>query len=257
MVDAVFFDIDGTLLSFETHKIPDSTLDALHSLREKGIKLFIATGRHKLQMELIPDLFDFDGYVTLNGQYCFNREGVFRRHSINREDIAVVVEQTKKNRYACHFVEEDRMYVNTINETVEAICRAVDSPLPPVGDPSDALNADIYQLSVFLEKGRQNMLLDSLRHVEATWWHPLFFDAIPLGGGKEKGIEAVLGHYGIPRERTMAFGDGENDVTMLEYVQTGIAMGNAGDAAKRAADYVTDDVDSSGIYNALKHFGIL
>ena len=46
MIKAIFFDIDGTLVSFKTHKVPQSTIDALNLLREKGIKIFIATGRH-------------------------------------------------------------------------------------------------------------------------------------------------------------------------------------------------------------------
>lgn len=55
----------------------------------------------------------------------------------------------------------------------------------------------------------------------------------------------------------MAFGDGGNDTDMLEFVGTGIAMGNAADAAKAAADYITDDVEHDGIFNALKHFGVI
>ena len=69
MIKAVFFDIDGTLVSFKTHKLPDSTVRALDLLREKGIKVFIATGR---QLQSINNLGtqEFDGYVTLNGGYC-------------------------------------------------------------------------------------------------------------------------------------------------------------------------------------------
>ena len=66
MIKAVFFDIDGTLVSFKTHKLPDSTVRALDLLREKGIKVFIATGR---QLQSINNLGtqEFDGYVTLKG----------------------------------------------------------------------------------------------------------------------------------------------------------------------------------------------
>ena len=68
MIKAVFFDIDGTLVSFKTHKLPDSTVRALDLLREKGIKVFIATGR---QLQSINNLGtqEFDGYVTLIGGY--------------------------------------------------------------------------------------------------------------------------------------------------------------------------------------------
>lgn len=55
----------------------------------------------------------------------------------------------------------------------------------------------------------------------------------------------------------MAFGDGGNDVTMLEFAGIGVAMGNATEGPKAAADYVTDDVDHDGVMNALKHFHVL
>ena len=55
----------------------------------------------------------------------------------------------------------------------------------------------------------------------------------------------------------MAFGDGGNDITMLQHVAVGVAMGNANPEVKEIADYITDDVDSDGIWNALKHFGVI
>ena len=55
----------------------------------------------------------------------------------------------------------------------------------------------------------------------------------------------------------MAFGDGGNDIEMLRHVAIGIAMGNAGDDVKAAADYVTDDIDDNGVANALRHFGVI
>ena len=68
MIKAAFFDIDGTLVSFNTHKIPDSSLDALKRLREAGVRLFIASGRHRASMDKIEPYADlFDGYVMVNG----------------------------------------------------------------------------------------------------------------------------------------------------------------------------------------------
>ena len=76
MVKAIFFDIDGTLVSFETHKIPASTHEALKALRDKGIKIFIATGRPQCLINNLGDL-EFDGYITVNGSYCFMKHGIF------------------------------------------------------------------------------------------------------------------------------------------------------------------------------------
>ena len=86
MIQAVFFDIDGTLISFNTHKIPDSTQRALRRLRERGVRVFIASGRPPVQMGFLKQLTDFafDGYVVLNGQYCYDAGGTFYQLPIPR-----------------------------------------------------------------------------------------------------------------------------------------------------------------------------
>src|SRR5690606_6388255 len=63
MIKAIFFDIDGTLLSFKTHQVPDSTRQAFQLLKEKDIKVFVSTGRSFNQLEHIRYL-DFDGFIT-------------------------------------------------------------------------------------------------------------------------------------------------------------------------------------------------
>ena len=78
---------------------------------------------------------------------------------------------------------------------------------------------------------------------------------IPIG--KQNGIHEVLKYYSINQDETMSFGDGKNDIDMFEYTKISVAMGNAGDDVKEAADYITDDIDEDGIYNALKHFELI
>ena len=78
MIKALFLDIDGTLVSFETHRVGEPTRNALAEARRRGLLLFIATGRHRCDLNNLGDLA-FDGYVTLNGQYCYDARGVYRR----------------------------------------------------------------------------------------------------------------------------------------------------------------------------------
>ena len=75
-IRAAFFDIDGTLL-FGSHEMPDSTVQALHALQANGVKIFIATGRPPVHLPHLPALqkVNWDGYVTMNGQYCFMADG--------------------------------------------------------------------------------------------------------------------------------------------------------------------------------------
>ena len=67
-------------------------------------------------------------------------------------------------------------------------------------------------------------------------------------------MQEILAHYAINRENVLAFGDGENDIEMLQYAGVGVAMGNAGEEVKRAADYVADDCNDSGVAHAIHHF---
>ena len=65
-IKAIFFDIDGTLVSFKTHQVPQETKDAIKRLRENGIKVFVATGRMLKMVDVLNDI-EFDGYITYNG----------------------------------------------------------------------------------------------------------------------------------------------------------------------------------------------
>lgn len=68
-IKAVFFDIDGTLVSFKTHRIPQSTLDAVAALRSRGIKVYIATGRPVPFIDNLGEL-EYDGMITVTGAHC-------------------------------------------------------------------------------------------------------------------------------------------------------------------------------------------
>lgn len=126
------------------------------------------------------------------------------------------------------------------------------------GDVAAHIESDaIYQLSAFLPEENEPEFLRSCPGCIAVRWSPDFCDILPAGGGKPNGLAHTLAHLGLTREQSIAFGDGGNDVTMLEYAGIGVAMGNACDAAKAAADYVTDDITADGLAKALAHFGLI
>ena len=96
-----------------------------------------------------------------------------------------------------------------------------------------------------------------LDYCEITSWHDTGIDIVAKGSGKDVGIKHFIERYGIERDDTMAFGDGENDIRMLKYAGVGVALGNAKEEVKRIADYVTADIDDDGVEKALKHFGLI
>ena len=74
---------------------------------------------------------------------------------------------------------------------------------------------------------------------------------------KATGIQKVLDFYGADVKDAIGIGDGANDIEMLKFCGTGIAMGNADERAKAAADIITDDIDKDGLYNAFKRMGLI
>ena len=258
MIKAVFFDIDGTLLSHKTNSVPASAVRALEMLREKGILTFIATGRHLPELKKLHALdgLHFDGAVSLNGQYCCNDDGVIYHCPIDSRDIATLLDYLRENPYPCILVEEDQMYINFHNARVEKVQAMIHSEMPPIGDLSRGYDHPIYEVILYMND-QERTALPPMPGIKFTSWNMGGADGIPANGGKSTGIAKVLAHYGIEKSETMAFGDGENDVDMFSAVGTAIAMGNACQSAKNAAHYITDKVDEDGIWSALKHFGVL
>ena len=257
MIKAVFFDIDGTLVSFKTHRVPESTVKALAALRDRGVRVFVASGRHLLSINNLGDL-QFDGYITLNGGYCMVGERVVYKHSIPPEDISSVVrymEQTEE--FPCIFVHEHALYMNYTNELTKDVFRMLNFPEPPCVSLREAAKGEIFQLVAFFTREQEGAIMSVMPCSEATRWNPLFTDVIPRGSSKQVGVDKIIEYFGIPLEETMAFGDGGNDIPMLRHVGIGVAMGNAEDDVKQVADYVTASVDEDGIEKALRHFGVI
>ena len=257
MVKAVFFDIDGTLASFQTHRIPQSAFETLQQLHEKGILLFIATGRAKDGLEVLEG-FPFDGYITLNGQYCFDAKGnVLYENTIQREDLEILVAETERDPFPAGFVMRDTKVFNFRDERVDEIHAITHNDNHPAGDVSNVLDEKIYQVMCFIDEKKEKELLAKMPHCTSARWHPLFTDISPLGGTKVKGIEVFRKHFGIELEETMSVGDGGNDLEMLTHTGISVAMGNAPEEVKAIADYVTDDVDHEGLIKAFRHFTLI
>ncbi len=258
MIKAIFFDIDGTLVSFQTHTVPTPTREALAQLRRQGVKLFIATGRPLAQINNLDGLV-FDGYVTLNGAYCLQGDGtVISRHPIPHSDVEALIRYQRHDPFPCICVSEHDISINFIDQHVEQLFQMVAVAIPPIKPLEEAARNDIFQMSLYVSRKQEARLISQvLPECSSSRWNPLFTDLNRKGIDKAKGIDLMLAHYGLTRAESMAFGDGGNDIPMLRHVAIGIALGNATDEVKAHADYVTDSVDEEGIPNALRHFGLL
>lgn len=252
MIKTIFFDVDGTLVSHQTDSVPESTRKALALLRENGIKLVLATGRDMSQLKKLPvkDI-KFDGYLTMNGQLCLDENGKeLFGNPIDKKDTEKMIELIETKTVPITTIGKEGPYINFVTDQVVAAQKAVSSKVAPIGQYH---GEKVYQFIAYGNRDELKKLIDDLPNCKLSWWNEYAVDIISRDGGKLAGVKKYLELQGQTLENAMAFGDGENDLEMLEAVKIGVAMGNGEDQVKQIADYVTTSVDKDGIYNACKH----
>lgn len=252
----VFFDIDGTLIPFGKNEISESTKKALNQLRKNGVKIFVATGKSLAQLSAtkVVDV-QFDGYLTLNGQLCYDQDyNLFFANPIDPKEMEVLEKIFDAKRIPFSLVGEFSRYINYINEVVIDRQTATNSAVPNV----DKYKGEkIYQITAYVSPRERQLLESTLDMCKITSWAPDAVDIIAKDGGKMNAISKIIELNGVDVSETMAFGDAENDLMMVSNAGIGVAMGNGSDKLKEVANYVTDNVENDGIEKALKHFELI
>lgn len=260
MKKAVFFDIDGTLWDF-TNRIPESTVTAIRALREAGHYAFLCSGRARAYIQN-QELFDigFDGVLAGCGTHV-------------ELDGKIIYEKLIERELAIHTVETVRAYgFRPILEGPEYLYMdAEDFAHEPYGKKvMRELGGHLVGIREHYGEWRINKLSCATDHADreggfaALAEHYTYLvhnsdvvELVPKGHTKATGITKICEYLHIDRADTFAVGDSVNDLEMLAYAGTGIAMGNADARAKEAADYVTTDLYDDGVYNAMLHFGLI
>lgn len=143
MVKALFFDIDGTLVSFNTHSIPASTVMALELAKANGVDIYISTGRpYPLINNLGQIQHLIDGYITTNGAYCFIGDEVISCNPIPDDDVRYVIDKSRDWGYPCMVVGEKEltMYNTASNpQIVSHISKLLNVPVIESERPIDEI----------------------------------------------------------------------------------------------------------------------
>ena len=259
-IKALFFDIDGTLVSFNTHKIPQSTVDALEQAKANGVEVYISTGRPQLIINNLSQIEDMiDGYITTNGARCFVGDKVVSQHAILREDVDKIIAASDRDDYPAIVVGEHRIAIHHYTDEVYEIFAkglGVDFNIF-LTDVRELGDEQVLQVTPFCNVEQESTLMPTLEHCTSGRWHPAFTDITAADADKGKGLHAMADYLGLDIAETMAFGDGGNDISIVREAGVGVAMGNAGGNLKEVADYITTHVDEDGVKNALEKYGVI
>ncbi|RYL92836.1 Cof-type HAD-IIB family hydrolase [Sporolactobacillus sp. Y61] len=259
-IKIVFFDIDSTLYDRQK-KVPASAAAAIETLQRRGIKTVIATGRAPFMFGNLRSELDIHSYVSLNGSYVVFNDRPLYKNPLTKKILDQLEAESSERDHRLIFVNEKTMKIDgKLSPVVKEGFSSLKLNLPfPEQDPDFYKHADVYQALLFYnERDNTDYLkrapLNTFRYVR---WHREAVDVIPRSGSKASGIKTMLEKLGIAPDEACAFGDGHNDVEMLSFVGTGVAMGNAVDEAKEAASFITERAEQDGIATGLKHLDLI
>jgi Cof subfamily protein (haloacid dehalogenase superfamily) len=258
-IKAVFTDIDNTLTDPLTHQIPLSAIQAIQLARRNGTKVFAATGRNLTATGAGPVAnMEFDGYVTVNGQYCYLPDGTTLRFApFKREWVEESIRLGLEHGFFASYHQPDRISINGFNDGVQKFYDSFNSSVPSFL-PNEEIDKDqILSIIPFVREEMDDFLRQALPECQAVRWNPHSVDLAPKSGGKDVGLQIVLSHFGISVEECLAIGDGGNDVTMLKMAGIGVAVGGARQETKAVADFIAPEVADDAIFKTFKKFGII
>ena len=249
MIKAAFFDIDGTLLSFTTHRVSAGTIRAFDRLHRAGVRTFLSTGRPEVLIPKMP--VTFEAKITMNGGLVFTSNEVLFSNPIPNDELQSWLDIAKDKHLCTMIFTKNNMFLAQPNEVGIKLRNQLEFEMPPVVELDSLRKETAYQIIAIMPGEMDNTVGKMLPHCRLPRWHPYFTDIVAFDNSKARGMEAICQHYGILQEETIAFGDGANDIEMLEWAGIGIAMGNADEGVKKHANMVTTDVDNEGIENAV------
>lgn len=275
----VFLDVDGTLINYDA-VMPESAGKAVDKARANGHKVYICTGCSKAEIEQ-RNLCDLDGMIGGNGAYVEDNGEVVMHQGLSYEDCKHIVDWCNERHLGFYLESNSGMYCNDymIEQGPLVMMKyamgkgAPEEAAKKAGEGfvggfihvqgEDQYRSDVNKISFILSKYEDHLdsKVEFPNLVANTWGGKgelaLFGDLGPTGITKKHAIEVLLNHLGADQKDTISFGDAKIDLSMFELCAYNVAMGNGGPEIKEAADYITDDVDENGLYNAFKHLGLI
>lgn len=238
-IKLIALDMDGTLLN-RRQEISEENRKAITEAIEKGVQIVLSTGRHLHSTKPYADSMNLNSYlVVINGSQIWDPKGnLLESHPLQEDVIHSMWELCDK--HGCRF------WAMTGDSEFRK-----DFPKEISGREWLKFGFDLDDHEIrkaILEELQQN---DQLEISNSS---PLNIEVNALGINKANALKKICSELNITMDEVMAVGDSLNDLAMIQAAGCGVAMGNAQEAVKEAADWVTDTNDEHGVAKAIRHW---
>ncbi|WP_448918704.1 HAD family hydrolase [Holdemanella biformis] len=272
----IFIDIDGTLFDHAKDAIPESAKNAILSVKSKGHKIFLSTGRPYADIDQEILNSPLDGMIVSCGAVVYvDNKPIYCKTYPQKELISLIqfmldnnigfsLDGIRKN----YLTEEAFNYLSSLmfkNNEDSELSRAMmaKNNCFPFEDMKEEDLKEVVKISIFTknkescEKLFQRIPESLVGFMYKNNHLDLYNGEISIKGiTKATGLKQITSYLNIPIEDTIAIGDSLNDLDILQEAGLSICMGNGADECKKTADFVTKDISDDGLAYALKHFNL-
>lgn len=263
--EILVLDIDGTLTTSEK-VISNETKEAIMAIQDRGHKVVLASGRPTPGIRPLADelkLQEYGGYIlSFNGAKIINcaTEAIIYQNTIPKDMIPKIYQAALEFNVGLISYEGNDVIVGTdVDEYIikEAAINRIsyrqveNFPEYITFDINKCLMTGEPSYLAKVEEQLKNRFGDVLNIYRSE---PFFLELMPHHVDKAFSLGKLLDHLGLSREQMISCGDGFNDLTMIQYAGMGVAMANAQQVVKEAADYITLSNDEDGVAHVIKEF---
>lgn len=254
----VVLDIDGTILP-HGKTVSSTTKEAIQKLKDKGIKVVIATGRAPYFSESIVQETGVNSMVFFNGAYVTHEGKEVYQNSIDKNILEKVHFLSSDYQHPLTFLGDQSFKATDLNHPYVVEAFQHDSWKPDLAPPKFWMDQNIYQLFLHCEMEEEFFYQSKIPELDFRRWSSgaRTCDVNLSCSNKAVGVTKLLEQVGIAPDEAVAFGDGLNDIEMISLVGMGVAMGSGREELKKIADMVTISAEEDGVRYGLERLGLI
>ncbi|MGX7111518.1 Cof-type HAD-IIB family hydrolase [Gemella cuniculi] len=264
MIKLVVTDVDDTLLG-SNHKVSEKNREIIEKCRNNDIKVILASGRPDFGMMKIVNDLKLDSYenylLSFNGAKISNLktgELIYEKF-LSADRIKFLIDKALENNCDILTYQNNRVITNSNNEYARIESELVGAELIISENIKEEIKEGAAKVIILKNPEEATIIKDKLsfelgEEYEVAMSKPFFIEINDKGISKGVSLDALCKKLGLTNENVMALGDGLNDLSMIEFSGLGVAVGNANDKLKEAANFISKTNDEDGFAYAVEKF---